>query len=249
VTAALAIWPLSWIEHRRSVRPSTLLNIYLLCALIFDIPLCRTLYLRGDTAAFIAPVFVAGTGMKLGLLILEAQSKTSCLKDPYSKLSPEARAGVLNRIIFWWINTLLIAGYKRVVVYNDLPVLDSELSSECVQPGMQAAWDERGKPDESSTLYSTSDLIVKSHSAYVLLLAVLKYLQWPLLSVLFPRICLIVLKYAQPFLISSAIHFVSEVDYKTENSVTASRLIAAAIFIYTGIAVGYLLSTLHRQHC
>ena len=222
--------------------------MYLLCSLIFDIPLCRALYLHDDTAAIIAPVYLAGTGMKLGLLILEAQSKTSCLKDPYRKLSPEARAGVLNRMTFWWINTLLITGYKGVISYNDLPVLDSELSSECVQPSMQDAWDERGTPDESSATYPTSDLIVKSRSSYMLLFAVLKCLRRPLLSVVFPRTCLIVLRYAQPYLISSAIRFVSEVDYKTESNVTASRLIAMAIFIYTGIAVRYRQCTLHRKH-
>ncbi|KAF8856341.1 hypothetical protein BDZ45DRAFT_745521 [Acephala macrosclerotiorum] len=165
VIAALAICILSWIEHRRSIRPSTLLGVYLLCSLILDIPSARTLFLRGETTAITAPLFVAGMGMKLALLILEAQSKTSCLKDPYSKLSPEAGAGFLNRAVFW-INDLMVAGCKRPIEYDDLPVLDFELASDHLQPKI------------------------------------------------------------------SAIHFVSEVDYRSKDNINAKSLIAAAIFIY-----------------
>lgn len=145
---ALAICILSWIEHRRSIRPSTLLGVYLLCSLVLDIPYARILFLRVETTAIIAPLFVAGMRTKLVLLILEAQSKASCLKDSYSKLSPEARAGFLNRGVFWWINALMIAGYKRSIVYDDLPVLDFELASNHLQPEMQAAWDKRRESDE-----------------------------------------------------------------------------------------------------
>jgi ATP-binding cassette subfamily C (CFTR/MRP) protein 1 len=144
LVAALTICHLSFTEHRRSIRPSTLLNFYLLITLVLDAVQARTLFLLQDAAA-IASVYTAAISIKLLLLILEAQSKASILRPSYRSLSPEETAGILNRLFLWWINSVFVTGYRKLLTGDDLPRLDAELSSEHMRKELQRAWDGRCK--------------------------------------------------------------------------------------------------------
>lgn len=73
----------------------------------------------------------------------------------------------------------------------------------------------------------------KAHSLFVVALRCFK---WPLLSVVFPRLCLIAFNFCQPFLINSAINLSQEpVNDRTTNN--GYGLIGAYILVYIGIAV------------
>jgi hypothetical protein len=61
-------------------------------------------------------------------------------------------------------------------------------------------------------------------------------IRWPLALMVFPRLCLIGFNYAQPFLVSSAIAYVSQ-PVEAQNKNDGYGLIAAAGLIYLGIAV------------
>jgi len=80
--AALAIFCLSRFEHSRSIRPSVILNVYLLASLVFDAVQVRTLYLRHDDPLILG-LFAINIGIKLTLLLLEAKNKRHFLKQPY----------------------------------------------------------------------------------------------------------------------------------------------------------------------
>lgn len=145
---ALAIFQLSYVEHTRSVRPSALLNVYLLLSLIFDIAQARTLYLRRDDSV-IAAVFTIGIGIKLALLILEAQGKRPFLKAPYRDYPPEATSGIINQSLLWWLNSLFFGGFQKLLSADDLYMIDNELSSERLRNNIQVVWNERcrlGRP-------------------------------------------------------------------------------------------------------
>lgn len=60
--------------------------------------------------------------------------------------------------------------------------------------------------------------------------------RWTILSIVFPRICVVGLNVAQPFLINGAIKFVQSVD-GNENVNTGYGLIGAYAFVYVGNAV------------
>lgn len=70
----LTIGLLSYMEHTCSVRPSTLWGVFLLASLVLDIPQSQTLFLMGNQTP-LAAVFTAAMGLKVILLMLEAQSK------------------------------------------------------------------------------------------------------------------------------------------------------------------------------
>ena len=192
-------------------------------------------------------VYTAGIGVKLLLVVLEAQSKTPYLKVTYRDLSPEVTSGIINKALFWWINSLLKVGYRGLLSYNDLPALDDGLSSEHLRLKLQNEWDGRSKiPPLKLYLILNSDslflLAANSKSKNSLLFATLRCLRQPLLSVVFPRMCLIVLGFAQPFLITYAISYVSETTIESHTDSVGYELISASVVIYIGIAVNILLS-------
>ena len=75
------------------------------------------------------------------LWILEARNKTKHLKYPYKEYPPEATRGVWNRTFFWWLNSLFVRGFKRILSLEDLYQIPPSLSSERLRDEMQAVWD------------------------------------------------------------------------------------------------------------
>ena len=138
---ALSVLLLSYLEHPRSVRPSSLLSLYLLFSLIFDIAQARTLFLRSDT--HVAWVFLAVMVSKLFLLLLEARSKRSFLKPPYDQLPTESTSGIFERSYFWWLNPLFIHAFRGLLSFEDLPEIDIDLASLRLGRLFEKAWMER----------------------------------------------------------------------------------------------------------
>jgi len=145
--AALLVLFLSYVEHARSVRPSSLLNVYLLLTLTFDIAQARTLFLRSNIS--IASVFVAAMAAKLLLLLLEVRSKRAFLKNPYNQLPTESTSGIFNRSYFWWLNPLFVRAFRNLLSFEDLPEIDIDLSSMRLGKLFQRAWAKRCKATDS----------------------------------------------------------------------------------------------------
>ncbi len=138
----LMLSALSYAEHTRSVRPSFILNTYLLCSLLFDIARARTLWLRAIDGfnEVIAIITTVAVGAKLLLVVLEAVEKRHLLKTEYAGYPPETTAGFYNRSLFWWLNPLFKNGFSNVLSVEDLFVLDKELSSERLLAMFEERW-------------------------------------------------------------------------------------------------------------
>lgn len=75
-----------------------------------------------------------------------------------------------------------------------------------------------------------------SNTSRSLIVVTLTTFKWPLLSVVFPRLCLTAFLFCQPFLINAAVELsLTPVDEWTTNS--GHGLIGAYVFVYVGIAV------------
>jgi hypothetical protein len=134
---------LSYAEDRKSAGPSTLLNVYLLFSTLFDATQVRTLWLTNRTN--VAVVQSAGIAIKIIMLCLEAQPKTSYLKQHYKDYPPEATSGILNLSFVWWLNRLFVAGFRKLMTTQDLFDIDHALKSEILAKRIQEAWDKRGE--------------------------------------------------------------------------------------------------------
>lgn len=137
--AGFAILGLSRLEHSRTIRPSSLLNAYLLISLAFDAVQVRTLYLKHVDRAILG-LFSADVGIKLILLLLESQNKRSQLRAPYRSYPPETTSGVFNRSFFLWLNPIVFHGFRKALTLDDLFASDPELLSEPLLRQMQLSW-------------------------------------------------------------------------------------------------------------
>jgi len=93
---ALGLCLLSHAEHLYSIRPSAIINIYLLVTLLFDISRARTLWLDGSTKS-VAAVFSSTISIKLMILVIEAVEKRGILLERYRHSSPEVTSGIYSR--------------------------------------------------------------------------------------------------------------------------------------------------------
>jgi ATP-binding cassette subfamily C (CFTR/MRP) protein 1 len=93
---ALGLCLLSHAEHLYSIRPSAIINIYLLITLLFDVARARTLWLDGATGS-VAAVFSSTIGIKVMVLVIEAIEKRGILLDRYRHSSPEVTSGIYSR--------------------------------------------------------------------------------------------------------------------------------------------------------
>lgn len=221
VVAALSLGILSYVEHRRSIRPSLLIVVFLLFSALFDIAQTRTLWLRGgDDYVTLAALLWANLAVKLLLLVLESYEKRSFLTKPYNEYAAEELGGILNRSIFWWINPLLLQGYRSVLSPNDLSNIDQQLASETLDGKMKHTW----------------DAMQQCGHKFPLLRCIISCFRWSLITVIPPRLCLIGFKFAQPLFINRAVLLI-EAPSSPNNTHAGYGLIGAAALIYTGYAV------------
>lgn len=219
---ALAI--LSSLEFSRSVRPPTVILVYLVFSTVFDSAQCRSLWLVGEGVA--AAVYTAGLVTKFVVLLLELQEKRSFLLQPWNGLNPESTASIINRSLFWWLNDLLIRGFRANLSGQSLYDTDAALKSRRMLSKIQ---------DARKTWATTSFGLSRR---YKLLFALLDSIRQSLMLAALPRICCIGFKFAQPFLLKRVVNYVAkDRDHDPEKSI-GFALVGATALVYIGLAVG-----------
>jgi ATP-binding cassette, subfamily C (CFTR/MRP), member 1 len=83
--------------------------------------------------------------IKLAILILEAEEKTTILRGLYNDLPPEATSGIYNWTAFWWSSPLLRTGFARILRIGDRYSIDEGLSASVMQRRFQTAWQKASK--------------------------------------------------------------------------------------------------------
>jgi len=143
--ATLGLGILSYVEHSKTIRPSSIINAYLLLTLLFDAAQLRTRWLRGDNLAGngVASSLLA---IKLLILISEATEKTRMLFTSYADPSPEATSGLYSHGLFWWLNPLFRLGFSNVVNEDDLFGADEDLLSSSLEARFSKHWENRESP-------------------------------------------------------------------------------------------------------
>ncbi|KAF4625089.1 hypothetical protein G7Y89_g13080 [Cudoniella acicularis] len=185
---------MSHAEHTRSVRPSTLITVYLFLSLLFDCVIARTLWLLGG-AGVIGRLFTSTIPIKFLVLAIEAWEKRSILLSQYQHLSPEVTSGILSRSVFWWLNPLLKTGFGRFLTDQDLyPIHDSMVATKLL-PQAQKSWGSANQSKKNALAFST--------------LWATKYV---FLSGVLPRLCLAAFKYTLPFLINTTTLFAEDLS-------------------------------------
>lgn len=139
--AALGLSLLLLLEQQRSSKPSDLATLYLLPSI-----LCDAVYLTmpSETArqTNTSRAVIIRFSIHLALLVLESRAKNPVFS--VASQSPEEFHGVLSRVLFTWINPILLRGYRNVLVDKDLPSLSGDIKPEFTRNAMLQIWSQRG---------------------------------------------------------------------------------------------------------
>ena len=139
--AALGALCLSWLHHRHSEQPSTLLAIFLAALSLLSIARVRTFwFIPGATGA--ATVLSLTLVVILCALLLESLGKRGSLRHP-EKLAtsgPEPFTGFWSIVGFVWLLGTVRAGYRKILTVDDLPALDYRLGSNGSHAELNDAW-------------------------------------------------------------------------------------------------------------
>jgi ATP-binding cassette subfamily C (CFTR/MRP) protein 1 len=110
LSGAVAIFLLSKVEHNRSMRPSHLLQFFLLIMLICSAVRLRTLFLMQYSNGLVVSASI-NTFLTGALLMLESLDKAPLLTpEPHLKRSPEETLGLFAKGFFWHLNGLFWTG-------------------------------------------------------------------------------------------------------------------------------------------
>ncbi|KAL5384917.1 hypothetical protein DPSP01_005024 [Paraphaeosphaeria sporulosa] len=219
--SSLLIVVLSRMEHSRAVRPSHLLQFFLLVLLLCDAVRLRTLFLMDYPTSLVTPASIHTflTGL---LLLLESLDKRELFNsDGDRKLPPEETIGLFGKRLFWHLNDLFREGYRKVLKPTDLSSMDADLASKARAVAFQQA------------------LVAQDKSRSMPLLRVIFKILWPdLLLPIIPRVIQMATTLSQPYLITAMIDFVGEP--KTPQSTNKGYgLIAAFALNYALLAVAF----------
>ncbi|KAF9768848.1 hypothetical protein IL306_013808 [Fusarium sp. DS 682] len=150
------------------------------------------------------------------VLALEAQHKSFPQQWKVSH-SPEERSGIFSLCTYFWVDRLLLSGYKSLLAVDDLYVLDETMSASSLQEKMKQQEVKR------LTTFTSARFSWRMFST----------LLGPLLLAVLPRIAVIGFTFCQPFLIQTVLaNLESPGDPKH-----GYGLIGATVIIFTGIAV------------
>lgn len=141
LVAAFALWILSYFEHNKNVRPSSIISAYLLLTLPLDAAHLRTRWLRGGDNITGNRIAVSILVLKLVITISESREKQRILSAPYTYLSPESTSGLLSRGFFCWLNPLFQLGSRRIVKEDDLFAVDEDLLSSVCEMRFKRYWE------------------------------------------------------------------------------------------------------------
>ncbi|KAF4440782.1 hypothetical protein F53441_12190 [Fusarium austroafricanum] len=222
IVSTLLLGWLSFLEHQRVVRTSSILVLYLLSTIPMDAARARTLWRMLDgTDPAAAVMAIAAT--KFFALVAELLWKCALANTAELCDAPEESNGIIERAFMLRMMPVFYAGYRT-------PLRTKHLSN--LAPKLQNA-----ELNKTNKELKTKDEPVKL-AKDIFLSHIGEFLE-----PIFPRLCYLSLTFAQPFLVRRAIDYIS-----TPSSQVAKErgygLIVAYALVYYGIA---FVSSLYEQ--
>ncbi|KAK4212261.1 ABC multidrug transporter [Rhypophila decipiens] len=229
--AALTLAVLSQVQHGKSPRPSFIITGYLMISLPLNGARVRTAWLLASASdkhdLMLPAILTAALAVQVLILVLETKNKRKILADAYRSLSREATGGLLSRGLFWWLRHLLSDGSRRVLAVEDLESINEKLASRKLSSELQARVVRWMNKRENAR-----------HHKHALALATLSAWRLELAKIALPRLCLVALSLAQPFLIRQIVETISAAPVNHQQTWNQGYgLIGAVALVHTGIPI------------
>ncbi|KAJ5364163.1 P-loop containing nucleoside triphosphate hydrolase protein [Penicillium cataractarum] len=220
LAASVFILYLSHLEHVRSLRPSTVICLFVGTTLLFDLARLRTIYFMSDNLPVTALFAVSCIGKTI-ILVLESTEKRSLLKKPFEGSSLESTASTFNRGLFWWLNGLLLKGSKTTLTVDSLPELDEAIKTASNSEALVETWNKADKYRPNALLWTLA-----------------WHYRWEIMEGVLPRLAFTGFSFAQPFLVERVLHFMTEPEHANSDNY-ARGLVAAYAIVYIGLAISF----------
>lgn len=212
---ALALITLTLVHHERSPRPSATISIFLFISIMIDsVSFWRLIPLGIDP---LSGTFAAMLASKAFTLVLEVQNKRRLLSEKWSHVGPEETSGILNKMSYWWMNHLLLKGYRGPLPENLDFSLDDALNPQNSGFELQQAWNRREGKGKHALLWS-----VLSANKAAILICIPPKLLWS------------VFKICEPVIISKVIGYFDTDDRKSDHG---AAIVAATFGVFIGYGV------------
>lgn len=139
IAGFIVLLGLSYLEHIRSVRPSTVMTLYLGVSCLLDLARLRTLFFVSNSD-IVAKIFLASFFIKVAIFSLELIEKRGTLLPPWQDASFEATSSVYARVLFIWLNRLLFRGFRALLTMDSLMSLDKAILTASRPTALQWKW-------------------------------------------------------------------------------------------------------------
>ncbi|KAI6361085.1 hypothetical protein MCOR25_006549 [Pyricularia grisea] len=216
LAATCALFLLSTIEHRKSIRPSSIIFAYLFIFTLTEATRARTYYLNNQTVA--ASITASNCCIKLVLLILEEQKKSIRYGSDSCTTASEDLAGPTSQTLFLWLNSLFLTGYRRAFTPADLGMISSPLYVKNIR---------------SQFNKMTHGHIASSANSFAL--QAFTSLGLYALAPVIPRLAVTGFTFSQSFLITALLEYLE--NGRDRPASHGYGLLGAYAFVYIGIAV------------
>lgn len=214
--ASIAAYILSYLEHNRSIRPSQLLQLYLIVALIAQVIHLRTIWIRQNDVTLQA-LYTAEVAACAVFLLAESIGKESILLNRHRR-SPQDTNDLFSQRFFLYLNSLFRRGYSSLLAPNDLDDIDEDLASLQYIRRFRLEWLKHYSRNSEVSLFRIICSGLRYDTGYPIL----------------PRLFQLGVSFAQPFLIMRFVSFLS-----TSNAPSSEGLflVLATGITYTLLAI------------
>uniref|UniRef100_A0ACC1R3W9 Uncharacterized protein n=1 Tax=Lecanicillium saksenae TaxID=468837 RepID=A0ACC1R3W9_9HYPO len=177
VVASLFTLVVLYGAHLYNKRLSSFVSLFFTLTLLLDISLARSYFIRYDMGfgifRSIAALQITAILLKLLLVILEEVPKTPVVGEVAGTAVAQSdfRVGFWNRVLFFWVNTMLLHGFGHELDVDGLPEVDEQLESRVLFDEFSKHW-----PCLDKT------------SKYALMRACLRTIIWKFLFMALPRL-------------------------------------------------------------
>ncbi|KAJ3498397.1 hypothetical protein NLG97_g1148 [Lecanicillium saksenae] len=217
--AALALTLLIFVEHRRALRESAFLGLYLSVTVLLEIAKCRSYFRRTGLEA-LGGLAAAAAVFRLAIVLLQEIPRTNhIIEDETRRLTgKEAAAGFWTRSLFLWLNPLIWKGYRGTINIEDISEIGAEFSSRTLFKQFHPRW-------------LTRDKLATLCLARALLSQMWIYLLWCFIA----RLAFTGCSFALPFILLRLTDVISEND--PESPDVRDSLIGATVLALIGIGL------------
>ncbi|RCI10632.1 hypothetical protein L249_4464 [Ophiocordyceps polyrhachis-furcata BCC 54312] len=231
IASYVALSLMSYMEHMRSVRPSSLLSVYLSISLLTDMARVRTLFFMPESTT-LAAILLASLLLKLVLFGLESTEKRHLLREEWKYVSPEDTSGFYSRALFVWLNAVFRNGFRTLLTIATLTPLDDEMLEASNPTKLIERW-------EKADMRLHRRLAGKS-SQHSLTWTFLVHYKWVILSGVIPRLAYTGFSFSQPYLIQRVLDFTTQPENPNTNNISYG-LVGAYAIVYIGLSLSFAI--------